>query len=570
MQQRVGLETPAAGHRVRAWLLALGIGCTLLGCAKKGSEMQFASDIEGRRAQFMRQELHANLEHLTVGDRSAVDHLISAARIMDDIFWRQAWAGSPDFAKHVTDLSGPGGRAAQDYYRIMFGPWDRLRSRQPFIGNLPHPPGAGFYPEDMTKEEFEAWITAHPEDKASFESPTTVIRREGTRLVAVPYSSEYGDLLRRAASSLRTAAQVASTPSLKTFLESRAAAFLSDDYLQSDMDWMDLDGNLEIVIGPYETYEDELFGYKASFEALLCVVDPLDSENLGKFKAELPWLEANLPIPDKHKNPNRGAESPIRVVDEIYTAGDARAGVPTIAFNLPNDERVRETKGSKKVLLKNMMRAKYDAILVPIAERAIPSDRMSDVDFDTYYHFVLFHELCHGLGPGRIVVDGRETEVRLELKDLYATLEEAKADVMGAWALHLLADKGLMEASIASQLPWTFVPGLLRSARFGITEAHALGVICQFTYLMEKGALVQTPEGRLAPVPALWFQSITELTHDLTMLQALGDYDTAKAWVDKYGQVPAGMQKILDSLADIPVDVDPIYTAVPQQLSQRR
>jgi hypothetical protein len=217
-----------------------------------------------------------------------------------------------------------------------------------------------------------------------------------------------------------------------------------------------------------------------------------------------------------------------------------------------------------------MMRAKYDAILVPIAERAIPSDRMSDVDFDTYYHFVLFHELCHGLGPGRIVVDGRETEVRLELKDLYATLEEAKADVMGAWALHLLADKGLMEASIASQLPWTFVPGLLRSARFGITEAHALGVICQFTYLLEKGALVQTPEGRLAPVPALWFQSITDLTHDLTMLQALGDYDAAKAWVDKYGQVPAGMQKILDSLADIPVDVDPIYTAVPQQLSQRR
>ena len=557
-------------HRSTIGLCAAAAVAAFVGCAKKGTEMQWAPDVEARRAQFMRYELHANLEHLSAGDRAALNHLIDAARVVDELFARQAWTRNPEFAKEVATLEGPGADAAKEYYRIMVGPWDRLRSRETFLGTTPHPPGAGFYPEDLTKEAFEAWITAHPDDKTAFTSPTTVIRREAERLVAIPYSRAYAELVQRAAASLRAAAEAATTPSLKTYLASRAAAFLSDDYYQSDMDWMDLDGDLEVVIGPYETYEDELFGYKASFEAFLCVVDPQDSANLDKFKGELPWLERKLPIPDAHKNLSRGTESPIRVADEIFTAGDTRAGVQTIAFNLPNDERVRQAKGSKKVLLKNMMRAKFDTILLPIAQRSIPADRMTDVDFETYYHFILFHELCHGLDPGRIKKSGRETEVRLELKDLYATLEEAKADVMGAWALHLLADKGLLETAVASQLPWTFVPGLLRSARFGITEAHALGVICQFTYLMEKGALVETADGRLAPVLDHWFEGIEALTHDLTMLQALGDYDAAKAWVEKYGKVPPGMQKILDSLADIPVDVDPNYTAVPTQVSQQR
>jgi hypothetical protein len=305
-----------------------------------------------------------------------------------------------------------------------------------------------------------------------------------------------------------------------------------------------------------------MFGYKAAFESFLCVVDPDDSAKLAKYKNELPWLEQNLPIPDEHKNLDRGSESPIRVADEIYTAGDTRAGVQTIAFNLPNDERVREAKGSKKVLLKNMMRAKYDAILVPIADHAIPDGTQNQVTFDAYFNFVLFHELSHGLGPGKIVKDGRETEVRLELKDLYSTLEEAKADVMGMWALYELADKGVVDPGIVDNLAWTVVPGLFRSARFGITEAHGLGVVCQFTYLMEKGAMRATPEGRLEPVIAKWRDAINELTRDLIMIQAEADYDKAKAWVEKYGKVPPVMKQILDSLEEIPVDVDPVYPLV--------
>jgi hypothetical protein len=531
--------------------------------------MNIAADIEARRAQFMQHELEASLDHLSPGDRSAMPHLIRAADLMGEIFFRQAWEQNPEFAEKVAALSGPTAQAAKDYYRIMVGPWDRLEARDLFLGDTPHPPGAGFYPVDMTKEEFEAHLEAHPEDREAFMCLHTVIRREGGQLVAIPYSTYYGEWLQEAAKELRAAAEKASTPSLKKYLTSRAEAFLNDDYYQSDMDWMDLDGDLEIVIGPYETYEDELFGYKAAFETFLCVVDPRDSENLAKFKDELPWLEANLPIPDEHKNLDRGAESPIRVADEIYTAGDTRAGVQTIAFNLPNDERVREAKGSKKVLLKNMMRAKYDAMLVPIAKRAIPEDRLRDVDFEAYYHFILFHELSHGLGPGRIVKDGRETEVRLELKDLYSALEEAKADVMGAWALPLLADKGLVEASVAEQLPWTYVPGLLRSARFGITEAHGLGVVCQFSYLLEKGALEETADGRLKPVLDKWQETMTALTRELTMLQAVADYDAAAAWVEKYGKVRPVMQKILDSLDDIPVDVDPVYPTAQTQVSAR-
>jgi hypothetical protein len=553
---------------MRHWTTKLLVAIAVLSAGCGGSpedspdadDLALAPDIEARRAQFMPQDLAPSLDHLSEGDRTALGHLVDAANVMDEIFMRQAWARNPEFEEKVNALRGARADAAREYFRIMYGPWDRLKSRETFLGDVEHPKGAGYYPEDMSAEEFEAWIAAHPEDEVAFRSLHTVVRRQGDRLVAIPYSEYYREFLEQAATHLRAAADAATTPSLKTFLASRAEAFLSDDYYQSDMDWMDLDGDLEVVIGPYETYEDELFGYKAAFEAFLCVVDPNDSAALAKYKNELPWLERNLPIPDEHKNLDRGAESPIRVSDEVYAAGDTRAGVQTIAFNLPNDERVREAKGSKKVLLKNVMRAKYDAILVPIARLAIPANQLENVTFDAYFNFVLFHELSHGLGPGRILKDGKETEVRLELRDLYSTLEEAKADVMGMWALYELADKGVVDASIADNLASTVVPGLFRSARFGVTEAHGLGVVCQFSYLMEKGAMAATDDGRLAPVPEKWRDAVRDLCTDLTMLQANADYDAAKAWVDQYGQVPPIMRNILDSLSEIPVDVDPVYS----------
>jgi len=323
---------------------------------------------------------------------------------------------------------------------------------------------------------------------------------------------------------------------------------------------MDLDSPLEVVIGPYETYEDGLFGYKAAFEAFLCVANPEDSKALDIYKSQLPFLESNLPIPDEFKNFNRGSESPIRVVDVVYTSGEAHSGVQTLAFNLPNDERVREAKGSKKVLLKNIMHAKYDAILKPIAEQAMPAEDAARLEFEPYYLFILHHEMSHGLGPGNIVVDGRPTEVRLELKELYSAIEEAKADSLGVYDLYALADKGLVSPEVIEHLPWTYTAGLFRAARFGTSEAHGLGVVIQTNFLLEAGALEITPEGLFRPVAKKFPKAFKALAHELLMPEAKGSHAMAEELVAKYGTIRPEMQAILDSLTEVPIDINPILS----------
>jgi len=548
---------------VRRLVLALSAVLLVLGAGacsrKKEAPLQVVSDIAARRAQYVQLQLGADLDHLSSGDRAALDHLVKAARKMDEIFDLQAWRENPEFSKRVEAYEGPDAQAVKDYYRINRGPWDRLLDFEPFIDDIPHPDGAGFYPEDMTKEEFEGWVKAHPEDEKDFVSLYTIIERRKDALVAVPYSQAFKEQLDAAAAELRAAADLTGDSTLARFLRSRAEAFGSDDYYQSDMDWMDLDGDLEVVIGPYETYEDGLFGYKASFEAFLCVVNPEDSKALGKYKSELPFLERNLPIPDEHKNFERGSESPIRVADEVYTGGDTRAGVQTLAFNLPNDERVREAKGSKKVMLKNMIRAKYDAVLTPIAHVVLPATEQSHLQFAPYFHFILFHEMAHGLGPGQITVDGRETEVRMELKDLYSAFEEAKADVVGIYNLYALADKGVLDPAVVMDLPWTVVAGFFRSGRFGTGSAHGQGVVMQLNYLIEHGAVEITSDGHFRPVPDYFRAGIRDLAHDLLMIEALGDYEAAKAFHERYMKVSAPMQAIFDQLKKVPVDVDPVY-----------
>ena len=552
----------------RVGVVILVCGLTVLGCApreeaRSTEELTVVPDIVERRAQFVPQTLSADVSHLSEGDREALGHLVAAARAMDEIFKAQAWAGNSLFSRKVADLElslgEEAGQAAKDYYRIMYGPWDRLVHFEPYLGVAVHPDGAGFYPEDMTKEEFEAWLEAHPEDREAFSSLHTIIRRDVDGLVAVPYSKAYRGLLKEAAGELRLAAEATDNESLRRFLELRAEAFLSDDYYASDMAWMDLDSAIEVVIGPYETYEDQLFGYKAAVEAFICVAQPEDSARLEIFKSQLPFLERNLPIPDEYKNFDRGAESPIRVVDEMFAAGDTRAGVQTIAFNLPNDERVREAKGSKKVLLKNVMRAKYDGILTRIAERVLPADEVDRIDFEAFFQFTLHHELSHGIGPGKITLEGRDTEVRLELKELYSAFEEAKADVLGVYDIYALVEAGVMEREILDSLPWTYTAGMFRTTRFGVAEAHGLGMVLQTNFLIEKGAVEITDDGRFRPVPELFQSAFEELAHELLMIQALGDYGAAIEMVERYGTVHPAMAVALEGLADLPVDIDPVY-----------
>lgn len=519
------------------------------------SEESVIADIDQRLAKYSPVPLAPDLSALSARDRQALDKLIEVSRLIDEIYLRQAWAGGPALRQEIAGWKGPKAQAARDFFAVNFGPWDRLDERKAFIGSALHPKGAGFYPEDLSAADFEAWIAKHPGDREAFTSGFTVIRRKGDGLVAVPYSEEYKEWLEPAAALLREAADLTENASLAKFLRSRADAFLSDDYFQSDVDWMDLDAPVEVTIGPYETYEDELFGYKASFESYVTVNLPDEAADLARFKERLPWLERNLPIPDAMKNFDRGTESPIRVVDVASAAGDARAGVPAIAFNLPNDERVREAKGSKKVLLRNLMRAKFERILTPIASRVLDPAQVPLVTFDAYLNEILHHELSHGLGPGTIVKDGKKTEVRLELKDLFSTIEEAKADVMGVYNILALIDQKEMPAELRAALEPTYVAGLFRSARFGVDEAHGQGVVAQFNYLMEKGALEVGADGNFRAVSEKFPGAIKELLHDLLVLQGNGDYAGTKAFLDKYGKPGAELRAAIGRLSDVPVDI---------------
>ncbi|ANM31993.1 hypothetical protein ABI59_00730 [Acidobacteria bacterium Mor1] len=501
-----------------------------------------------------------DLSGLPESERTALGHLVAAGRLMDEIFLRQVSPDNPAMRDELAAAGGP----AYEYFLINFGPWDRLPSAsghesEAFIGDTERPAGAGYYPADITAEEFNAYVEAHPDQADALKNLFTLVRRDGDALKAIPYSEAYAEHLEPAAAHLRAAAAATTNASLKKFLESRAAAFMSDDYFQSDMDWMDLESQVEVTIGPYEVYEDKLFAYKAAFEAFVTVDIPEESAELARFKSLLPWLERNLPIDDKYKNMNRGTDSPIRVVDVVFAGGDTKSGVQTIAFNLPNDEKVREAKGSKKVLLRNHINAKYEQLLVPIAQRTLTAEDAARVDAGQFLSQVLHHELSHGLGPGKLVLDGRETEVRLELKELYSTLEEAKADVMGIYNTLALVEKGDMPQSVMEHLEPTFVAGLFRSARFGVHEAHGQGTVAQFNYLLEKGALVVDADGKFGIVSEKFPGAMRDLLHEMLMLQANGDYDGTKAFLDKYGKASAELIAAIDRLSDLPVDIRPIY-----------
>ncbi len=547
--------------RKMMWFLCSAL-VLFFACGDKEVKLDIHPDVGDLLARFAPVEVSADISFLPENEQQALAKLIEASRYMDEIFLRQVWEQNPRYRDALAKRTDELGRKAYDYFQISFGPWDRLDEHDaPFIDELKKPEGAGFYPEDMTKDEFNAYLEAHPEQADSLKSLYTLVRRQGEQLVAVPYSQAFKQWLEPAAKLLREAADLTSNESLKTFLRSRADAFASNTYRESDMAWMDLDSPVEITIGPYEVYEDKLFGYKASFEAFVTVADPEESQKLARYKEQLPAMERHLPIPNKMKNLKRGTESPIRVVDEVFTAGDTKAGVQTIAFNLPNDEVVREKKGSKKVLLRNVIAAKYDKILKPIAERLVSEQQQAYLSAEAFTNEVLFHELSHGLGPGKITVDGRQTEVRLELKELYAPIEEAKADIMGVYNLYYMIEKGLLPSTLRKKIAVTYLAGLFRGIRFGIGEAHGKGNALQFNYLREKGALSYDAASGTFSVNFKTFENwVRELVQDICILQATGDYDGTRKLFDKYVSLPEELSAGLEKLQDVPVDIVPRYS----------
>ncbi len=523
-------------------------------------------------SRFAPTELRVDTSVLSAGDRAALAKLIEAARVIDDIQLAQKWDGNLALRIKLAREQSPLGKARFHYFWINKGPWSILDENGPFIPGVPaRPLGANFYPARLSKEVLEKWMAnLKPDERTEAQGFFTVIGRDKTEgasstLKIVPYSQEYGSELKKAADLLRAAARLTENVSLKKFLSLRADAFGSNDYFDSDVAWMDLDSPLDVTIGPYETYDDELFGYKAAFEAYINVRDDKESKKLEFFGQHLQSIENNLPISAEYRNPRIGASSPITVVNEVFGAGDGNQGVQTAAYNLPNDERVIQQKGSKRVMLKNVQHAKFEQILVPISKTVLTPAAQSDLDFEFFFTHILAHELTHGLGPHLITVNGRETNPRQELKELYSAVEEAKADVTGLFALQYMMDNHLLRESLGEgeaaerKLYTTYLASSFRTLRFGVKDAHARGMAMQFNFLRDRGAFVLQPEGTFAVDFTKIKRAIRDLDHELLMLEATGDYAKTKETLARLSVIRPEVQSALDKLKSLPTDIETIF-----------
>lgn len=512
-------------------------------------------------ARFAPTRLEVDTSQLPVGDVAALKKLLQAAHAVDDLFLTQYWSGNHALLQRLKADTSELGKARLHYFWINKGPWSALDEHTAFLAGVPahKPPTANFYPPDLTKAEFEVWVkTLSKEDRALAEGFFSVIHRKGGKLVAVPYSHEYRTELTELAKLLKEAAALTSNGSLKKFLNLRADAFVSNDYYASDVAWMDLDAPVDVTIGPYETYNDELFGYKASFEAYITLRDDNETNKLKFFSGVMQEIENNLPLDKQFKNPKIGALAPIRVVNEVIATGDGGHGVRTAAFNLPNDERVTTEKGTKRVMLRNVQEAKFNATLSPISKKALSAADQKQLSFDSFFTHILAHEMTHGIGPQKIRVNGRESTVRGELKELYSAIEEAKADICGLFMLQYLNDAKKFTVD-ERKLYTTFLASSFRTLRFGLKEAHGRGMAVQFNYLLDRGAFRSAADGRFTLDIPKMKTAVRDLAHNLLTIEATGNYAAAKELLDRFGKLRPELRRALGNLRDIPVDIDPIH-----------
>jgi hypothetical protein len=522
-------------------------------------------------ARFAPVRLEVDLSSLSAGDKKALAKLIEAGRIVNHLFMQQFWSGDLALYDKLQLDKTLLGKARLHYFWINKGPWSEIDEHKAFLPGVPakKPAGANFYPEDMTKEEFESWVKAHPDQKEQAEGFFTVVRRDANKQTKlVPYSVEYKSDLGHAAKLLKEAAALTDNASLKKFLTTRATAFGSNDYFESDMAWMDLDAPVDVTIGPYETYNDELFGYKAAFEAYINVRDDKESARLAFLGEHLQEIENNLPEDPQYCVAKLGAAAPIRVVNEVFAAGDGNHGVQTAAYNLPNDDKVVQQKGSKRVMLKNIQEAKFKSTLEPISKVVLQPASQQDLSFELFFTHIVAHELTHGLGPHQIKINGRDTNPRMELKELYSAIEEAKADVTGLFALQYLmtqADKGAIQAPLPHgpdaerQLYTTYLASSFRTLRFGLQDSHAKGMAVQFNYFLDKGAFVANSDGTFSVDLSKIKDAVAGLDHELLTLEATGDYAGTKKLMSEMMVLRPEVQKALERLKSVPTDIEPVF-----------
>ncbi len=533
-------------HHIFLLLLVLAAG--VAGCKQSETPAMATDPATALVDQYTPFTLTSDLSSLSEAERSMIPLLIEAAQEMEPIFWRQAY-GDPQ--PLLEALQSP---ALREYARINFGPWDRLNGNKPFVpGAGPKPLGAGFYPADLTRAEFEQAAALRPD----LRSPYTMVRRTSAGdLEAVPYHVYFAEPISRAAAKLEEAAALAPQESLRRYLLLRAEALRTDDYYASDVAWMEMkDNRLDLVIGPIENYEDALFGYKTASEGFVLVKDEAWSRRLARYASLLPMLQEGLPVPDAYRAETPGTDSDLNAYDAILYTGDANAGSKTIAINLPNDERVQLEYGTRRLQLKNAMRAKFDKILLPIADALIAADQRPHVTFDAFFGNTMFHEVAHGLGIKNLV-NGTGT-VREALLDTYNTMEEGKADVLGLYMVGALQKAGEYDTDMLDHYA-TFLAGIFRSVRFGAASAHGRANRMRFNYFKERGAFTRDEAtGTYRVVPERFAAAVDALSQDILRLQGDGDYAAVAAFIDKYGAVDEQLTRDLDRLstAGIPVDV---------------
>jgi hypothetical protein len=509
--------------------------------------LELRADAEQRLNIYHPMQLTADLSHLSDRQRHMIELLIEAAEIMDELFWQQAYPG--DKQQLLASIIDP---AARKFAEINYGPWDRLNSNQAFLqGISAKPAGANYYPADMTKAEFEQAEFAGKIDLY------TMIRRDADgQLIAIPYNEMFADELTRAAELLREAAEYAEDPAFANYLRLRADAFLSNSYQPSDMAWMDMIHNkVDVVIGPIETYEDQLYGYRAGFEAYVLVKDLVWSEKLAHYAQYLPALQQGLPVAAAYKAEVPGAGAQLNAYDVVYYAGHSNAGSKTIAINLPNDEQVQLEKGTRRLQLKNAMRAKFDAIMLPIAAELIVPEQRHHVTFDAFFANTMFHEVAHGLGIKNLV--GQPGTVREALKETASALEEGKADILGLYMVTQLLEQGVIIEGQLEDYYTTFLAGIFRSVRFGASSAHGKANMIRFNYFAAAGAFSRNEQGLYAVDMANMRSAMDSLSEKILTLQGNGDYAGVVALFEQLGGVDAQLQADLARLAaaNIPVDI---------------
>lgn len=496
---------------------------------------------------FAEVELTADISHLSENEKKMLPLLFEAAKIMDDIFWTQAYGDKEELLSQIED------EATRQFVKINYGPWERLNNNNPFVDGFgKKPQGANFYPVDMTKEEFEAFKSANKT------SQYTLIRRDDSgNLISIPYSVAYKEQHERAASLLRQAAELAEYENLKNYLNLRAEALLTDNYQPSDFAWMDMkNNNIDFVVGPIENYEDALFGYKAAHEAYILIKDMEWSNKLSRFAALLPALQESLPVAPEYKSEVPGSDSDLGAYDAVYYAGDCNGGSKTIAINLPNDPEVHVTKGSRKLQLKNSMRYKFDKILVPISQILIDASQQQHVTFDAFFENTMFHEVAHGLGIKNTI--NNRGPVREALRETYSPIEENKADILGLYMVTKLVEMGELTEKDLLDNYVTFMAGIFRSVRFGAASSHGKSNMISFYYFQEKEAFTKNPETGTYKVNFdKMTEAVTALANKILTLQGNGDYDGALELLKSKGFIQEALQSDLDKVnsSGIPVDI---------------